>query len=127
MERRRSLRALVVEDDSGIAGLVRRVLARENFTVECVRDGSQAIELLREVAYDLVILDLFLPEISGETVLDYLEDRQPEYLRRVIVTTASPRHVSCEFLQRVCRLLEKPFDIDKLVLFARECAEPHAA
>jgi two-component system response regulator TctD len=127
MERRRSLRALVVEDDSGIAGLVRRVLHRENFTVECVTDGSQAIELLREVAYDLVILDLFLPEVSGDGVLDFLEERQPDYLRRVIVTTASPRQVSCEFLQRVCRLLEKPFDIDKLVLFARECAEPHAA
>jgi DNA-binding response OmpR family regulator len=127
MERRRSLRALIVEDDPGIAGLVRRVLAREKFQVECVRDGAEAIELLRDVAYDLLILDMFLPQIGGEFVLDYLEEIKPSYLRRVIVTTASPRHLSCEFLQRVCKLLEKPFDIEKLVLFARECAEPDAA
>ena len=127
MERRRSFRALVVEDDPGIAGLVKRVLQRENFTVECVRDGANAIELLREVAYDLLILDLFLPEISGELVLDYLEQEQPKYLRRVIVTTASPRQLTCEFLQRVCKLLEKPFDIERLKLFARECADSDAA
>ena len=126
-ERRRSFRALVVEDDPGIAGLVKRVLQRENFTVECVRDGANAIELLREVAYDLLILDLFLPQINGEVVLDYLEQEQPKYLRRVIVTTASPRQLTCEFLQRVCKLLEKPFDIDRLKLYARECAESTAA
>ena len=127
MERRRGFRALVVEDDAGISGLVKRVLTREHFTVECVRDGAEAIELLREVAYDLVILDMFLPHVGGEIVLDYLEEIQPSYLRRVIVTTASPRQLACDFLQRVCRLLEKPFDIDKLVLFAKECAEPDAA
>jgi hypothetical protein len=45
----------------------------------------------------------------------------------VIVTTASPGRMSCEFLQRVCRLLAKPFDIDELILIARECAQPDAA
>ncbi len=60
-------------------------------------------------------------------MLDYLGQEQPKYLRRVIVTTASPRHLSCEFLQRVCHLLEKPFDIDRLIMFARECAESDAA
>jgi DNA-binding NtrC family response regulator len=127
MERRRSVRALVVEDDPGISGLVQRVLIRQGFIVECVKDGAEAIELLKEVAYDLLILDMFLPRIGGEFVLDYLEQEQPKYLRRVIVTTASPRHLSCEFLQRVCRLLEKPFDIDRLILFARECSESDAA
>jgi two-component system OmpR family response regulator len=127
MERRRNFRALVVEDDAGISGLVTRVLAREGFVVECVKDGSEAIELLKDVAYDLLILDMFLPRIGGELVLDYLEQEQPRYLRRVIVTTASPRHLSCEFLQRICRLLEKPFDINRLALFAREFCQPDAA
>ncbi|MGZ7033534.1 MAG: response regulator, partial [Thermoanaerobaculia bacterium] len=127
MERRRSVRALVVEDDPGISGLVKRVLLRQGFIVECVRDGDEAIELLKEVAYDLLILDMFLPRIGGEFVLDYLEQEQPEYLRRVIVTTASPRHLSSEFLQRICRLLEKPFDIERLILFARECSESDVA
>ena len=127
MERRSSYRALVVEDDGAILKLVKIVLERENFTVEGVRTAAAAIELLSSVAYDLLIVDLMLPEISGEQLLDYLEQTQPKYLRRVIVTTASPGRTSCEFLQRICRLLAKPFDINELILIARECAQPDAA
>jgi DNA-binding response OmpR family regulator len=127
MECRSAYRALVVEDDGSILNLVKVVLERENFTVECVRSGAEAKALLADVAYDLLILDLMLPELGGEALLDYLEHTQPKYLRRVIVTTASPGRLSCEFLQRVCRLLAKPFDIDELVLIAKECAEPDAA
>ena len=127
MERRSAYRALVIEDDGAICNLVKIVLERENFIVEGVRTGAAAIALLADVAYDLLIIDLMLPEIGGEQVLDYLEQTQPRYLRRVIVTTASPGRISCEFLQRVCRLLAKPFDITELIVIAKECAEPDAA
>jgi DNA-binding response OmpR family regulator len=121
--RRRTYRALVVEDDDGIVGLVRRVLEREEFTVECVRTGAAAIELMKVVAYDLLIIDLILPFVSGEEVMTFIEETQPGTLRRVIVMTASPRKLSCEFLERICKILAKPFDIDELVLMARECVE----
>ena len=127
MERRSSYRALIVEDDKAILNLVKIVLERENFSVEGVRNAHTAIELLATVAYDLLIVDLMLPDIGGEELLGYLEVAQPTSLRRVIVTTASPGRMSCAFLQRVCRLLAKPFDIDELILIARECAEPGAS
>jgi two-component system, NtrC family, response regulator HydG len=127
MERRSSYRALVVEDDGAILNLVKVVLERENFTVEGVSRAAAAIDLLSSVAYDLLIVDLMMPGIGGEQLLGYLEETQPTYLRRVIVTTASPARMSCEFLQRICRLLAKPFDIDELILIARECAQPDAA
>jgi DNA-binding NtrC family response regulator len=123
MERRSSYRALIVEDDQSILNLVKIVLEREQFTVEGVTNGASAIELLNTVAYDLLIVDLLLPKIGGEELLGYLELTQPKYLRRVVVTTASPRRMSCEFLKRICRLLEKPFDINELVLIAKECAD----
>ena len=126
-ERRSAYRALVVEDDGAILKLVKIVLERENFTVEGVQSVLAATELLATAAYDLLIVDLLLQESRGDDLLAFLEKTQPNYLRRVIVTTASPRNVSCEFLRRVCRLLAKPFDIDELVLIARECAQPDAA
>lgn len=127
MERRSSYRALIVEDDGAILRLVKIVLERENFVVEGVGTAGAAINLLATVAYDLLILDLMLPDFSGEELLGFLEQTQPKHLRRVVVTTASPRRMSCDFLQRICRLLEKPFDIDELVLIARECAQPDVA
>lgn len=126
MDRRSSFRALIVEDDPAILNLVKIVLERERFTVEGVRNGAEAIELLAVVTYDLLIVDLMLPQIGGEALLDYLELTQPKYLRRVIVTTASPNRMSCEFLHRICHLLAKPFDIDQLVLIARECTQAEA-
>lgn len=122
MERRSAYRALVVEDDGAILNLVKIVLEREGFIVEGVKTGAAAIELLATVAYDLLIVDLMLPEIGGEALLGYIGETQPRSLRRVIVTTASPARMSCEFLERICRLLAKPFDIDQLALIAKECA-----
>lgn len=122
-ERRRTYRALVIEDDEAILSLVKRVLERERFTVEGVKRAEEGIELLKSVAYDLLILDVRLPDVSGDDVMAFLEDAQPETLRRVILSTASPRQLSCRFLEHICRVLEKPFDIAKLVLIARECVE----
>ena len=121
MDRRSGYRALIVEDDGAILNLVKIVLERENFNVEGVRSGSAALNLLSSVAYDLLVVDLMMPEVGGEAVLDFLEVTQPKSLRKVIVTTASPSRVSCEFLQRICHLLAKPFDIDELILIARQC------
>ena len=123
IERRRTFRALVVEDDNAIMTLVRRVLEREGFTAEGTHSGTEAIQLLKSVAYDLLILDLKLSKESGEEVMEFLVEAQPGTLRRVIVMTASPRQMSCEFLERVCKILSKPFNIDELVLMARECVE----
>jgi len=127
VERRSAFRALVVEDDDAILMLVRRVLEREGFNVEGTKTSAGAIQLLKTIAYDLLILDLKLPQESGELVMAYLEGAQPHTLRRVIVMTASPRQLSCEFLERVCKVLSKPFDIDELVLMARECVESSSA
>ena len=121
--RRRTFRALVVEDDDAIVMLVRRVLERETFTVECVKTGAAAIELMKVVAYDLLILDLVLPLVSGEQVMEFLEATQPRTLRRVIVMTASPRALRWEFLRRICKVLTKPFDIHELVVMAQECVQ----
>lgn len=126
-EQRRGYRALIVEDDPAILRLVKTILEREDFTVEGVADGAAAIELLREVAYDLLIVDLLLPKVSGDEVLGFVEQNRPEKLRRVILTTASPRQISCDLLNKICRVLAKPFDVDQLVVYARECASSDAA
>ena len=126
-ERRRKYRALVIENDASILLLVQRILEREGFVVEGVKNGAEAIQLLSDVTYELLIIDLMLPVINGEQVLDFLDETKPETIRRVIVTTASPRLLNCEFLDRICRVLAKPFDIDQLILLARECMEPDAA
>lgn len=63
---------LVVEDDRTIAEVVAYQLQREGHTATIASDGIEALERLREGPYDLIILDLMLPRLSGLDVLRML-------------------------------------------------------
>jgi two-component system response regulator RegX3 len=59
---------LLVDDDAGIREVVTYALEREGFEVEGAADGEQALEQARLNGYDVVILDVMLPEMSGTDV-----------------------------------------------------------
>lgn len=56
---------LIVEDETGVAELLRSLLALEHHVVEIVTDGQQAFAALSALSFDLVILDLSLPKLDG--------------------------------------------------------------
>jgi two-component system, OmpR family, response regulator MprA len=58
-------RVLVVEDEQGIAGFVRRGLLFEGYDVDVVADGRSALASLRDHPPDVVVLDIMLPEVDG--------------------------------------------------------------
>jgi DNA-binding response OmpR family regulator len=59
---------LVVDDDAKIAGLVRMYLERAGFEVAVAADGLDALRLMREIEPALIVLDLMLPGVDGNTV-----------------------------------------------------------
>jgi two-component system response regulator RegX3 len=59
---------LVVDDDPGVLDVVAFTLRREGFDVDEETDGARALEAARTRAYDLVILDVMLPQLSGTDV-----------------------------------------------------------
>jgi two-component system, OmpR family, response regulator RegX3 len=63
-----SARILVVDDDPGILDVVRFSLASEGFDVEAAADGASALELARSGGYELLVLDVMLPDIPGTEV-----------------------------------------------------------
>jgi len=68
-------RILVVEDEPRLGDLLRLYLEREGYAVTVVRDGRAAMRVVDDGATDLVILDLMLPGISGEAVLEAIRAR----------------------------------------------------
>src|SRR6476646_2043075 len=69
------MRVLLVEDDRMIADAVEAALLSEHYTVDTVRDGLAADKALRAGTYDLVLLDLGLPQRDGLEVLGGLSTR----------------------------------------------------
>ena len=59
-------RILVVEDEPAIAQAVEYALEAEGFHVDAMDDGAEALAAARDLDYDLLVLDLMLPGLSGE-------------------------------------------------------------
>jgi len=77
-------RILVVDDEEDIAELVRYNLTAEGYHVSCTGSGENAIRLVRSEPFDLVVLDIMLPGISGIKVAETLRS-DPKYLNIPII------------------------------------------
>lgn len=70
------MRILVVEDESRIADFIRRGLESAGYSVDLAPDGGDALEKVHATEYDLIILDLMLPDIDGLRLLERLRNRR---------------------------------------------------
>lgn len=137
---KRAMRILVVEDEPGIAGFVRRGLHFEGYDVQVVVDGPSALRELRDHPPDLLVLDVMVPGIDGF-----------EIARRLRVVEAAERLPAIPVLMLTARdavqdrvaglragaddYLVKPFDFEELLArieallrrsaASRELATPH--
>ena len=66
-------RILVVEDDPSIAELMEMNFSVAGYLCDVAADGKQALDHVKEKAYDLAILDIMLPEIDGFSLLPYMK------------------------------------------------------
>ena len=83
---------LLVDDDPGVLDVVAFMLRREGFDVDEERDGSAALDRAREQAYDIVILDVMLPGISGTEVCRELRGESDV---PIVMLTARDAEIDC--------------------------------
>jgi len=82
------MRILVVDDEVDLAEAVARGLRREGYAVDVVHDGTAALEAARLTEFDLICLDLTLPDIDGLEVCARLQDGTDAQVPRVLMLTA---------------------------------------
>ncbi len=70
------IRILIVEDEKPISNLIRLSLTKEGYSCECAFDGAEAVESLERDRYDLVLLDVMLPEIDGFELMELIRPRE---------------------------------------------------
>jgi two-component system OmpR family response regulator len=112
-------RILMVEDEPRISDFVMRALVAAGFDVDQAGDGNRGLKLFRSRRYDLVVLDLLLPNLDGISVLRAIIDQRPE--QRVLVLSALSdvdSKVRCLEIG-ASDYLAKPFALSELIARVR--------
>jgi PAS domain S-box-containing protein len=113
-QRRGSL--LIVEDEEMLRSAIGRYLRKHGYEVETVARGDEALALLSQRAFDLVLLDLRLQDMSGDDVFRALEERVPALAQRVLFMTGDlSRPAAADFVRDTGRpVIAKPFQLAEL-------------
>lgn len=80
---------LCIEDDFFIADMYTRALKKAGHEVETIADGREALDRIRQEVFDIILLDIMIPEISGVEILKKLRGNDPKNLplTKIIITT----------------------------------------
>ena len=121
------MRVLVAEDDNGLRDVLARGLRENDYVVDAVADGEEAIRFLRNYEYELAVLDWRMPGMSGLDVVRWI--RRQQRPTPVLLLTARDAHAD-----RVTGLdegaddyLVKPFDFAELLARMRALQRRPAA
>ena len=112
------MKLLSIEDNADINMLLETVLTSFGHEFVSVTDGRKGLELIKQNTYDVVLLDLGMPEFSGFDVLDALKKEKIITKQKIIILTASSiqdKEINELIKEGVHSYLRKPLDIDVLI------------
>jgi len=114
---------LVVEDDSAILANLSRFLRLEGFDVLTARNGAEGLRAVSEHRPDLVLSDLLMPEMDGETLLASMRaDTITAHVPVIFLTASADRAERDAKLQLgASDYLVKPLDLRQLLAAVRRC------
>lgn len=118
-------RALIVEDDPAIRRLVGKLLQRRGIDIDIANDGRQAIEKIASGIYDVLILDLMVPEVNGFEIIDFV--RKNNINTPVAVVSAVSHQALTKLDTSIVKLvISKPFDVEEFTskILALCCSRP---
>lgn len=115
---------LVIEDETAIGRLCDRVLSADGFEVDVAHDGMMGQALMRKNPYDVYLIDVKMPGMTGLDLLEWMREMYPCLVNKVIFTTGSAEaaepHNRLEQIGRP--ILAKPFTPEQLYSVVREAA-----
>lgn len=121
------LRVLIAEDDTKVAILYKKFLSGDDFSIHLVGNGAEAIASYSEWKPDVIVLDLHMPELSGQDFLMEIRTLRSDSTTTVIIATSES---SSQVVRECARYdiqgyLIKPFNLKKLGSFIKAYRQKH--
>lgn len=108
-----SARVLVVDDEPAIRALLAKIIERRGYNVSVATDGAEAIEKMGVERFDVLLVDLMMPNVNGFELVDHIADHIKPHPAVIVITAAAEsaplRHLDGKIVHSV---VHKPFDID---------------
>lgn len=105
---------LVVEDDAAIRDGIKDFLQGRNYIVDTAEDGAAALQKVKNAQPDLVVLDLGLPKITGESVCREIKREFPEISVIMLTAKTQSKDVIEGFKMGADDYISKPFELEEL-------------
>ena len=107
------IRVLIVEDEKPISDLIKLSLTKAGYSCTCAYDGTTAANLLEEEHFDLALLDVMLPEVSGFELMEY---KQPTGTPVIFITAKNSVDDRVKGLRMGAEdYIVKPFEVMELL------------
>lgn len=108
-------RILIIEDDVTINKLLRSIIEKNGYAVDSAYSGTEGITMGLHEEYSLILLDLMLPEKSGEEVMEEL--RRANTTPVIVLSSKNETYNRIELLRLGADdYITKPFDVDEVIL-----------
>ena len=122
-------RILVVDDDENILTLERTILEQKGFDVTTVPGGAEALQVLHDQPFDLVLLDVMMPEVDGFTVCRRIkDDPKLKDIPVIFLTAKGGGDALAEgFESGAIMYINKPFTANKLLTIVNTMLETRAS
>lgn len=106
------IRILIVDDEKPICDLIKMSLTRAGYSCTCVYDGMAAADLLDETVYDLILLDVMLPNVDGFELMEYI---RPLGIPVIFLTAKNSVNDRVRGLRMGAEDIVKPFEVIELL------------
>ena len=114
---------LVVDDDASVRNMITVLLSREGYQVSSVSGGEEALELLGEQVYDLVLCDVRMPGMDGLTLLGRIRGRHPD-TTVIMMSAFGTVDLAVEAMKSgAYDYVSKPFKTDEILITLRKAEE----
>lgn len=109
---------IVVDDENLVQELMKDILGRHDYHADTARTGKEALERLKEKTYDLMFLDIKLPDIDGDKIYEKVVEIQPA-LHVIIITGLADAQIFDKILALgPVTVLRKPLKVEQVLRLA---------
>ncbi len=105
-------RILVADDEESMRWVLSKALKKKGFAVDLAADGDEALRLIRAHTYDLAVLDIKMPGLSGLELLDRVRELKSDLLVVIMTAEASMKNAVEAMKRGAYDYITKPFDLD---------------